>query len=352
LHDAAPHPSCKSPPQRRAGVLHCADAMKKFLNRPDDFVQEMVSGFAESHAQLVVMNRSPLYLRRRAVKRRGVAVVSGGGSGHEPLDIGYVGAGMLDAACPGAVFTAPTPGQIVAAAEHVGRGEGVVLIVKNYAGDLKSFELARDMLDMPVRWVLVNDDVAGVGPDLLAGRRGVAGTVVVEKIVGAAAERGLSLDDCKRLGDRANQSTATMGVAFTNCSVPGAAATFEIGADEMEMGVGLHGEPGRTRVAAMDATAIAKALLEPIVQDLKLVRGHAVLLLTNGLGGTPLGELYLLHAAARAELMRLGIEIKRALVGNHATALETAGASLSACVLDDELLALWDAPVRTAALRW
>lgn len=326
--------------------------MKKFLNRPEDFVLESVSGFAESHADFVQISRAPLYVRRRSPKRKGVAVISGGGSGHEPLDIGYVGTGMLDAACPGAVFTAPTPGQIVAAAENVARTEGVVLIVKNYMGDLKSFELARDMLDMPVSWVLVNDDVAGVGPDHPAGRRGVAGTVIVEKIVGAAAERGMSLADCKRVGDKANQATATMGVALTNCSVPGAAATFEIGAHEMEMGVGLHGEPGRTRVPTMSANEIASALVEPISQDLQFRQGASVLLFTNGLGGTPLGELYLLHAAARAELMRRGVEVKRSLVGNYATSLESAGASLSVCTLDDELLGLWDAPVRTVALRW
>lgn len=326
--------------------------MKKFLNQPDDFVRESVSGFVESHADLVASNVSPLYVRRRLLKRKGVAVVSGGGSGHEPLDIGYVGAGMLDAACPGSVFTAPTPGQIVAAAQHVARGEGVVLIVKNYAGDLKSFELARDMLDMPVSWVLVNDDVASAGPDRTAGRRGVAGTVVVQRIVGAAAERGMSLDECKRLGDKANQATATMGIALTNCSVPGAAGTFEIGAEEMELGVGLHGEPGGVRVPSMPANEIVAALLQPVIHDLKLVAGRQVLLLTNGLGGTPLGELYLLHAMAVAELARQGIEVKRSLVGNYATSLETSGASLTLSDLDDELLTLWDSPVRTAALRW
>ncbi|MCA3238800.1 MAG: dihydroxyacetone kinase subunit DhaK [Curvibacter sp.] len=326
--------------------------MKKFLNRPENFVLESVSGFAESHADFVAMNPAPLYLRRRSPKRKGVAVISGGGSGHEPLDIGYVGTGMLDAACPGAVFTAPTPGQVVAAAESVARADGVVLIVKNYVGDLKSFELARDMLDLPVSWVLVNDDVAGVGPDHPAGRRGIAGTVIVEKIVGAAAERGMSLTDCKRVGDKANQATATMSVALTSCSVPGAAATFEIGAHEMEMGVGLHGEPGRTRIPTMSANEIASALVEQISEDLQFRQGGAVLLFTNGLGGTPLGELYLLHAAARAELMRRGVEVKRSLVGNYATSLESAGASLSVCTLDDELLGLWDAPVRTVALRW
>jgi phosphoenolpyruvate---glycerone phosphotransferase subunit DhaK len=326
--------------------------MKKFLNQPDDFVLDSVAGFAESHPQLVTLNRSPLFVRRRSVKRKGVAVVSGGGSGHEPLDLGYVGVGMLDAACPGAVFTAPTPGQIVAAAEQVGKADGVVLVVKNYAGDLQSFELARDMLDMPVRWVLVNDDVAGAGPDPTAGRRGVAGTVFVEKIVGAAAERGLPLDECKRLGDKANQFTATLGVALTHCSVPGAAATFEIGEDEIEMGVGLHGEPGRSRLPTTTANGVVAALLEPILVDLEPAAGSAVLLMTNGLGGTPLGELYLLHRCAREALSRLGLDVKRSLVGNLATALETAGASLTVSVLDDELLALWDAPVRTAALRW
>lgn len=326
--------------------------MKKFLNQPDDFVIESMSGFAQAHAPLVALNRSPLFVRRRVAKRRGVAVISGGGSGHEPLDIGFVGVGMLDAACPGALFTAPTPGQVVAAAQQVARDDGVVLIVKNYAGDLKAFELARDMLDMPVQWVLVDDDVSGFDAHRGAGRRGVAGTVIVEKIVGAAAERGLSLDDCKRLGDRANQVTATMGVALTACAVPGAAATFEIGAEQIEMGVGLHGEPGQSRVPFTSADAIVAAMLEPIVADLRLAQGQGVLLMVNGLGGTPLGELYLLHAAARAALGRLGVDVKRVAVGNFATALETAGASLTVSVFDDELLELWDAPVRTAAWRW
>ena len=326
--------------------------MKKFLNNPDDFVLESVSGFVECHAGLVTLSRSPLYVRRRQIKRKGVAVISGGGAGHEPLDIGYVGPGMLDAACPGAVFTAPTPGQIVAAAKQVARAEGVLLVFKNYPGDLKSFELARDMLDMPVSLVLVNDDVASASPDRSAGRRGVAGTVFVQRIVGAAAERGMSLEECKRLGDRANHVTATMGVALTNCSVPGAAATFEIGAEEMELGVGLHGEPGGVRVPSMGAHEIVSAMLDPVLQDLKIANDSSVLLLTNGLGGTPLGELYLLHSMATAELARRGIKVKRSLVGNYATSLETAGASLTLSALDDELVALWDSPIRTPTLRW
>lgn len=326
--------------------------MKKFLNEPDDFVPDSVAGFTQAHAGIVALCRAPLYVRRRDPKRKGVAVISGGGSGHEPLDIGFVGKGMLDAACPGAVFTAPTPGQIAAAAGQIAGDEGVVLIVKNYTGDLKTFELARDMLEMPMRWVLVDDDVSGFGLQHTAGRRGVAGTVIVERIIGAAAERGLSLDDCKRVGDKANQATATMGVAFTNCSVPGAAATFEIGEREMEVGVGLHGEPGCTRMSALPAREIVELLLAPITQDLQLGSDSAVLLLSNGLGGTPLGELYLLHALARESLSRRGVSVKRHLVGNFATALETAGASLTVCALDEELLSLWDEPVHTAALRW
>ena len=324
--------------------------MKKFINQPDHFVLDSVRGFVEAHPRLVAMNRSPLYVRRKALKRQGVAVVTGGGSGHEPLDIGFVGPGMLDAACPGEVFTAPTPGQITAAAQHVGRAEGIVLVVKNYAGDVRSFELARDMLELPVRWVLVDDDVAGTDPP--TGRRGVAGTVIVAKMVGAAAERGLGLEQCKRIGDKTNHATATMGVALTQCSVPGAAKTFDIGDREMEMGVGLHGEPGRSRVPLVGAAEIAETLLQPVRHDLKLDKGSTVLLMVNGLGGTPLGELHLLDAAARDELARHGIEVVRSLVGNYATSLETAGASLSVCVLDAELLSLWDAPVRTAALRW
>jgi dihydroxyacetone kinase-like protein len=324
--------------------------MKKFLNHPDDYVQECLAGFSRAHPDLVTLNKSPLFVRRKATKTQGVAVVSGGGAGHEPLDVGFVGLGMLDAACPGLVFTAPTPGQIVAAAQQVAGDEGVILLVKNYQGDIKAFETALDMLEMPVGWVLVNDDVSVSA--LSSGRRGTAGTVFVEKIVGAAAERLLPLDQCKRLGDKANQCTATMAAALTNCSVPGAAPTFEIGAAEMEVGVGLHGEPGSLRMPMATADDIVSALLDPVCKDLSLQTGGQVLLLTNGLGGSPLSELYLLHAAATAFLEDRGISVIRSLVGNYATSLEMAGASLSVSVLDDELLGLWDAPVRTAALRW
>ncbi len=326
--------------------------MKKFLNDPEDCVEESVAGLVAAHPGLLAMNEAPLYVRRKQVKRQGVAVISGGGSGHEPLDTGFVGRGMLDAACPGRVFTAPTPDQIVAAARRVGKAQGVLLVVKNYPGDVNSFQLARGMLDMPVEQVLVNDDVASAYADHGGGRRGVAGTLVVMKIAGAAAQSGAPLQECKRLGDKANQSTATFGVALSSCSVPGAAETFEIGPAEMEVGVGLHGEPGRQRSLLATADQVVATMLGPVVQDLRLKAGQRVLLITNGLGGTPLNELHLLHNAAGKQLAALGVEVRRSLVGNYATALETAGASITLSVLDDELLGWWDAPVHTAAVRW
>ncbi len=326
--------------------------MKKFLNDPEDCVAESVAGLVSAHSNLLAMNEAPLFVRRKQTKRHGVAVISGGGSGHEPLDTGFVGRGMLDAACPGRIFTAPTPDQIVAAARRVGNEQGVLLVVKNYAGDVNSFQLARDMLDIPSEQVLVNDDVASSYAEHSAGRRGVAGTIVVQKIVGAAAQSGASLPECKRLGDKANQATATFGVALTSCQVPGAAATFDIGPAEMEVGVGLHGEPGQQRSLMASADQVVSMMLKPVVQDLQLAAGQRVLLITNGLGGTPLGELHLLHHAARQQLAALGIQVMRTLVGNYATSLETAGASITLTALDDELLNGWDAPVHTAALRW
>jgi dihydroxyacetone kinase-like protein len=260
---------------------------------------------------------------------------------------------MLDAACPGQVFTAPTPEQIAAAARQAEAGQGVLLIVKNYAGDTASFEMARDMLAVEHEQVLVNDDVAVENSTHTTGRRGVAGTVVVEKIVGAAAEAGTDLYGCKALGDRVNARTASMGVAFTSCTVPDAAApTFEIGPDEIEVGVGIHGEPGRYRRSWMPADDIVSLLLEPLLKDLELRRGHEVLLHVNGFGGTPLIELHLLNKLATERLRGQGLQVRRWLVGSHTTSLEMAGASLTLTALDDELLRLWDAPVVTPSLRW
>jgi dihydroxyacetone kinase-like protein len=260
---------------------------------------------------------------------------------------------MLDAACPGPVFTAPTPEQIAAAARRVDAAQGVLLIAKNYAGDMASFEMARDMLAMEHELVLVNDDVAVENSTHTTGRRGVAGTIVVEKMVGAAAEAGADLQACKRLGDRVNRCTASMGVAFTSCTVPDAAApSFDIGPDEIEVGVGIHGEPGRYRRGWLPADEIVSLLLDPVLKDLALSRGREVLLHVNGFGGTPLIELHLLNKLATGRLRSQGLVVKRWLVGNHTTSLEMAGASLTLTALDDELTGLWDAPVTTASLRW
>jgi phosphoenolpyruvate---glycerone phosphotransferase subunit DhaK len=328
--------------------------MKKFVDDVATLLDESLAGFAQAHEALVQVHFEPTYVvRRQPAAGLKVALISGGGSGHEPLHIGYVGRGMLDAACPGQVFTSPTPNQMLAAAQAVDRGRGVLFIVKNYSGDTMNFQMASEMLEIDNLTVLVNDDVAVENSTHTTGRRGVAGTVLVEKIVGAAAEAGADLFECKQLGDRVNACTASMGVAFNSCTVPAAGVpTFDIGPGEIEMGVGIHGEPGRRREAYKPAGAIVDDLLDAILLDLKPARGQRVLLLVNGLGGTPLMELYLLRRLAGQRLEREGLVLGRSLVGNHATSLEMAGASLSVALLDDEMQALWDAPVHTATLRW
>jgi len=327
--------------------------MKKFINSFDDLVQDSAAGLVMAHEDLLALNEEPLYVCRRTPKQARVALIAGGGSGHEPLHTGYVGFGMLDAACPGQVFTAPTPDQIVAAAQRVEAGQGVLLIVKNYAGDCAAFQVASDMFEVECATVLVNDDVAVEQSTHTTGRRGVAGTLIVEKMIGAAAEAGANLYECKALGGRVNANTASMGVALTSCIVPDAdAPTFDIDPSEMEVGVGLHGEPGRYRRSMMPADDIVSLLLEPILKDLSLPAGRPVLLHVNGFGGTPLIELHLLNKIATQRLRAEGLQVKRWLVGNHATSLEMAGASLTLTALDDELTSLWDAPVTTPSLRW
>jgi dihydroxyacetone kinase-like protein len=327
--------------------------MKKFLDDADTLLEHSLRGFALAHADLVQLHLHPTFLSRRNRKPQGrVSVISGGGSGHEPLHIGYVGEGMLDAACPGQVFTSPTPDQMLAAAHAVDGGAGVLFIVKNYSGDTMNFQMASDMLPIEHLTVLVNDDVAVENSTHTSGRRGVAGTVVVEKVVGAAAEAGADLAECKRIGDRANAHTASMGVALSSCTVPAAGApTFEIGASEIEMGVGIHGEPGRRRELIKPASVIVDEMLDAVLADLKPPRGQPLLMLVNGLGGTPLLELHLLHHLAAQRLEREGLRLERIRVGNMTTALEMAGASLTLTMLDDELRHLWDAPARTAAFQ-
>src|SRR5262245_65188213 len=328
--------------------------MKKFVNSIDSLLSESLRGFAAAHGDIVRVAQDPTYVVRADAPVKGkVALISGGGSGHEPLHAGFVGHGMLDAACPGQVFTSPTPDQMVAAAEAVDGGAGLLLIVKTYAGDVMNFEMAGEMLSGEIATVLTNDDVAVEDSTYTTGRRGVAGTVVVEKLVGAAAEVGADLAQCKALGDRVNKATGSMGVALTSCTVPAAGKpTFAIGEDEMEVGVGIHGEPGRKRVKLERADAIAVTMLSAIHGDLKLATGTPVLLFVNGFGGTPLLELYLMYDAARRYCAGKGLKIARSLVGNYTTSLEMAGCSITLTGLDDRLIELWDKPVHTAALRW
>jgi phosphoenolpyruvate---glycerone phosphotransferase subunit DhaK len=329
--------------------------MKKFINSVDTFLSESLAGFAAIHHDIVALGDTGTFVRRAAPSTGKVALVSGGGSGHEPLHAGFVGKGMLDAACPGQVFTSPTPDQMTAAASAVGGPKGVLFIVKNYSGDRMNFEMAAEMHDGPSATVVTDDDVAVENSTWTTGRRGVAGTVVVEKIVGAAAEQGSSLESLQALGDEVNSRTRSMGVALTSCTVPAAGKpTFTLGDDEMEMGVGIHGEPGRRRVKLGSAKTIAEEMMTAILDDLDKAgfkNGPAVLLV-NGFGGTPSLELYLMAEMARAAMARRGFAVARGLVGSYVTSLDMAGASLTVSAVDDRLLALWDAPVHTAALNW
>jgi dihydroxyacetone kinase-like protein len=327
--------------------------MKKFINSVDDVLAESLDGLAAAHADLVALGPERKFVRRRELNPKKVALVSGGGSGHEPLHAGFVGYGMLDAACPGQVFTSPTPDQIAEAAQAVAGEAGVLFIVKNYAGDRMNFEMAAEIAEGRTASIVTDDDVAVEKSTYSIGRRGVAGTLIVEKIVGAAAEKGADLKGCVALGERVNARTRSMGVALTSCTVPAAGTpTFTLGEDEMEMGVGIHGEPGRRRIKLERADAIAHEMTTAIAQDLGPREGAEALLLVNGFGGTPMIELYLMYNAARRMLEERGLRIARSLVGNFVTSLDMAGCSLTVSLLDTEMIALWDDPVRTAALKW
>jgi len=331
--------------------------VKKLINDPSNVVAEAVAGFGVAHADLVRVSNDPLFIARKDAPVRGkVGIVSGGGSGHEPLHGGFVGAGMLDAAVPGPVFTSPTPDPILAATKAVDGGAGVLHIVKNYTGDVLNFETAADlalMEDIEVRSVIINDDVAVKDSLYTAGRRGVAGTVLVEKIAGAAAERLDDLATVARIAEKVNAGVRSMGVALTPCVVPHAGEpSFVLADDEVEIGIGIHGEPGRERIKLEPADAIVDRLLAPILDDLPFARGDEVLLFVNGMGGTPQIELYILFRRAAEVLAERGITLTRSLVGNFTTSLDMQGASISVLRLDAELTDLWDAPVQTSALRW
>lgn len=327
--------------------------MKKLINEVADILDESLSGFAKAHHDIIQLNTSPYFVSRcEPSPAPKVALISGGGSGHEPLHAGLVGKGMLDAACPGQIFTSPTPDQMLMAAQTVENEAGVLFIVKNYAGDVMNFEIASEMLDCPHETVLVSDDIA-LPKDHSTGRRGVAGTLIVEKIVGAAAENGASLAECKALGDRVVEVTASMGLALTSCTVPAIGEpTFSLTENEIEMGVGIHGERGRETVPYSNANELIDTLLSSIQEELNLQAGLQILLHVNGLGATPAMELYLVYDIAARYFDALGVEVTRSLVGNFTTSLDMAGCSITVTVMDDELLSYWDAPVHTAALRW
>ncbi|MCO5161687.1 MAG: dihydroxyacetone kinase subunit DhaK [Mesorhizobium sp.] len=326
--------------------------MKKLMNSVGTILADSLDGFVAAHGDILVLGDEHKFVRRRELKPGKVALISGGGSGHEPLHGGFVGHGMLDAACPGQVFTSPTPDQMLAAAQAVDTGAGCLFIVKNYEGDVMNFEMAAEMAEN-VATVITNDDVAVENSSYTTGRRGVAGTLVVEKIVGAAAEEGRDLAALKALGERVNAATRSMGVALTSCTVPAAGKpTFEIGEGEMEFGVGIHGEPGRRRDRLKSADAIAEEIVAAIVADLGAAAKGDALLFVNGFGGTPLMELYVVYNSARKLLEAEGIRMTRSLVGSYVTSLDMAGCSITVTMLDAETTELWDAPVHTSALRW
>ncbi|MGO9274021.1 MAG: dihydroxyacetone kinase subunit DhaK [Terriglobia bacterium] len=328
--------------------------MKKLMNAPENVVREALEGMQAAHEDLIRVMLEPFYVVRSDAPRAGkVGLVSGGGSGHEPMHGGYVGRGMLDAACPGQIFTSPTPDQIAEASKAVNGGAGVLHIVKNYSGDVMNFELAAEMLrddGMAVESVLVDDDVAVENSLYTAGRRGVGLTVLMEKLLGAAAEEGATLASLKQLGESIRASGRSMGMALTACTVPQAGKpSFTLAEDEMEVGIGIHGEPGRRRAKLATADEITTTLMEPILRDLPFQSGDEVLLFVNGMGGTPLIELYIVYRKAAAIAAQNGLKIVRNLVGSYITSLEMSGCSITLLRMNEQLIKLWDAPMDTPA---
>ncbi|MET8179665.1 dihydroxyacetone kinase subunit DhaK [Streptomyces sp. NPDC005336] len=328
--------------------------MKMLINVAETVVADALRGLAASHPELTVDIENRLIVRRDAPVADKVGLVSGGGSGHEPLHSGFVGHGMLDAACPGEVFTSPVPDQMVRAAAAVDSGNGVLFIVKNYTGDVLNFDMAAELAEdegITVAKVLVNDDVAVTDSLYTAGRRGTGGTLFVEKIAGAAAEEGAPLERVEAIARRVNDSSRSFGVALSPCSTPAKGGpTFDLPAGELELGVGIHGEPGRERRAMMTSREIADYAVDVVLEDLR--PDSPVLLLVNGMGATPQLELYGFAAEVHRVLGERQVAVARTLVGNYVTSLDMAGASITLCQVDEDLLRLWDAPVRTAGLRW
>ncbi len=331
--------------------------LRKLLNDPEAVVRDSLAGLAAAHGDILRVDGAAQIVVRADAPRAGkVALISGGGSGHEPLHGGFVGLGMLDAACPGAVFTSPVPDQMLAATKAVDGGAGVVHIVKNYTGDVMNFKLAaEDAADegIAVESVLIDDDVAVQDSLYTAGRRGVGATVLAEKLAGAAAERGDDVASVAAVARRVNDRSRSFGVALSSCIPPAAGQPiFDLPAGEMEVGIGIHGEPGRRREVLGTAAYVADLIVEAVVSDLEPAQGAEVLPFVNGMGGTPQIELYVLYGEVERALRERGLVPARRLVGSYITSLEMAGASLTLLELDDELASLWDAPVHTAALRW
>jgi dihydroxyacetone kinase-like protein len=331
--------------------------MKKLINSPQEVVHEALEGMEAAHGDRLRIHYDPNYIVRKDAPVKGkVGLLSGGGSGHEPMHGGYVGKGMLDAACPGAVFTSPTPDQMFEASKAVDGGAGILHIVKNYTGDVMNFDLAADLLKaegIDVQSVLTDDDVAVENSLYTAGRRGVGLTVIMEKLLGAAAEQKATLAEIKALGDRIRNSGRSMGMALTACTVPHAGKpSFDLPDEEMEVGIGIHGEPGRRRVKIASADEITEMLMEPILSDLPFKKDDDILLFVNGMGGTPLIELYIIYRKAADVAKQYGLNVVRNLVGSYITSLEMAGTSITMLRMDNQLCKLWDAPVDTPALRW
>ncbi len=332
--------------------------MKKLINDPADVVKEALLGIEAAHADRVRVDHDNKVIYRKDAPRSGkVGLISGGGSGHEPMHGGFVGLGMLDAACAGEVFTSPVPDQMMAATKEVDGGAGVLHIVKNYTGDVMNFEMAAELAaadaGTEVQAIVTDDDVAVQDSLYTAGRRGVGVTVLLEKIVGAAAEEGRSLQEVADLARKVNDQGRSMGMALTSCTVPSAGKpTFELDDSEMEVGIGIHGEPGRNRLPLAPAKEVAGLLVDPILGDLPYGSGDDVIAFVNGMGGTPLIELYVMYHEVRQLLDKAGITVARSLVGNYITSLEMAGCSVTLLKADDEIVRLWDAPVNTPGLRW
>ena len=332
--------------------------MKKLINDSADVVKDALLGIEAAHGDRVRVDHTNKIIYRKDAPRQGkVGLISGGGSGHEPMHGGFVGLGMLDAACAGEVFTSPVPDQMMEATKGVDGGAGVLHIVKNYTGDVMNFEMAAEMAEADagteVKAVVTDDDVAVQDSLYTAGRRGVGVTVLLEKIVGAAAEEGRSLSEVADLAKKINDSGRSMGMALTSCTVPAAGKpTFDLADNEMEVGIGIHGEPGRKRLPLAPAKDVAALLVDPILGDLPYGQGDSVIAFVNGMGGTPLIELYIMYNEVNQLLSKAGITVARSLVGDYITSLEMAGCSVTLLKVDDELVRLWDAPVNTPGLRW